>query len=138
MINLLFFLLFDMQRLEGVIDRVEGDYAVVVWDDLSLSDIPLEMVRPSAREGESLCIEVRGSLDGPWEATGEVMTPTRASLRPLPAPALVVDGLRYELAVRSPCRAPIPSPLVLAGPFTPTGKTAPAHRRSSHQQRNDP
>lgn len=42
---------------KGVIDRFEGDIAVVEFEDKTHEDIPKEKLPPGAREGDVLIIE---------------------------------------------------------------------------------
>ena len=38
----------------GIIDRIEGSYAVVEWQDRSISDLPTAMLPPGCGEGASI------------------------------------------------------------------------------------
>ena len=63
---LLAILLIQTIPVSGVVDRVEGDWAVVEWCGQALEDLPLKLLPRDLREGEPL----RASLDpdprGSW------------------------------------------------------------------------
>lgn len=79
-------------QLRGVVDRVEGDFAVVEWRDGSFADLPLALV-PGAAEGLEIRLHLRPSRDrnrltfavGHTEIAtplGPLALPRRGRLRP--------------------------------------------------------
>lgn len=56
-------LLFGL-RLSGVVDRIEGDFAVVEWAEGDLSDVPLSLLPERIEEGDTLVLRLRPRPDG--------------------------------------------------------------------------
>jgi hypothetical protein len=127
--------------LRGVIDRVEGDYAVVAWDDLALSDVPLGMVQGQVREGRSICLRALLDEQGPYVARGEALIPLPAwmpELDVLPAPSDLLEGARYAMDLRCPCPGPILQPSHLAAHLGPGPRKNPRGRSSAAHPPNQP
>jgi hypothetical protein len=96
-----------VRSLDGVVDRVEGDFLVVEWRDRSLSDLPRSFVEGEVLEGQSICIDAWVDGDGAWTAVGEVLQgPDGARPSLLPAPPLVEAGRRYAVHFALPCDRP--------------------------------
>ena len=43
--------------MEVIVDRIEGEYAVVEIDIFNITKIPMVLI-PNAKEGDTICIEV--------------------------------------------------------------------------------
>lgn len=46
-------------RVHGVVDRVEGDWAVVEWEGRSIGDLPLSALPSGVREGDGVVAVLR-------------------------------------------------------------------------------
>ena len=91
-------LLLGVHGLYGVVDRLEGGYAVVEWQDQTFSDVPLEQFARPVNEGQSVRMRLRAHRHGAWLAEGALLRlpagdPRRDPV--LPAPWGLTDGQRY-------------------------------------------
>ena len=48
--------------MKGVIDRIEGEYAVVELDDETMANIKLEIIPKDAKEGDVLIIDEENNI----------------------------------------------------------------------------
>jgi hypothetical protein len=120
----------------GVVDRIEGDWAVVEWPDRSVRDLPVSVFEQAPHEGCSVRVLLLTHPRGPWRLDGEDLC-LGACLPPLdftiPAPIGAAPDRRY-LAVFTV--VPPPEPGVAADPsgggrVVAGGSTQPptSHRR---------
>ena len=52
-------LLWSTLVLHGVVDRIEGDMAAVEWEGEAVGLVPVELLPPSAAEGDDVVLQVR-------------------------------------------------------------------------------
>ncbi len=79
-------------HIQGVVDRVEGRFAVVEWDESHLSDLPLSVIPYQVREGQLISLWLKPCGAGAWLAQedrflllsepGQVYVPAPRSLPP--------------------------------------------------------
>ncbi len=91
-------------RLSGVVDRVEGDLAVVEWSVDAFGELPVALLPPDTREGDHLSIIFDLSESGELVAVDEhrlaAVDGARAPpLIALPPEAPLRAGGRYDLRV---------------------------------------
>lgn len=96
-------LIFCLFQLYGVVDRVEGDLAVVEWRVDAFADLPLALLPPEVGEGDRLTVTLTATDHGPWLALDEhrLARLGGGSVPPLlvpPETSLHVGG-RYDLRV---------------------------------------
>lgn len=91
-------------RLWGVVDRVEGAYAVVEWQAEDLVDVPLSALPPDVGEGDRLYIrfglQERGSALALASGSVLLLGPGRAATVRLPGGSRLRPGRRYAMRVR--------------------------------------
>ena len=112
-------------RLTGVVDRIEGDIAVICWDDEHQAELPL-MAAPRLREGVGLVVHLRPSQNGALALTARSVASVGGPLS-LPPEARLEPGRRYRLRLRTqrvrpppwPRATPLPDRIDLRGPGTP-------------------
>lgn len=97
-------------RLAGVVDRIEGDQAVVCWDADHAAPLPLAVL-PPVSEGLRIIVRVRAAPAGLAARTPSELESTAG---PLHLPARLVPGRTYRLhfrtrPVRPPRRPPVAS-----------------------------
>jgi len=91
-------LFLGVHALHGVVDRLEGGYAVVEWQDQRFSDVPLEQFAQPVGEGQSVRLRLRAHRRGAWLAEGaQLRLPAGDPRRDpvLPAPRGLRNGQRY-------------------------------------------
>jgi hypothetical protein len=108
-------------RLTGVVDRIEGDQAVVCWDADRCTDIPLAVL-PLVQEGDGLVVQVR-TRRAPREAPD---APHRTSRTVRARTTHLHIRTRRARPTRRPRVAPLPDVFDLTGP----GATPDSHRSS--------
>lgn len=116
--------------LLGMVDRVEGDFAIVEWSTGEWSDVPRALWPAPLHEGEALTLQLRllgwRGVRGRLSMESELETPY-GNLA-LPPSALQPDRW-YRLTIRTEkCRTPAPSP---RGRAT-VASSAPRPSRSQH------
>jgi len=110
-------------RLAGVVDRIEGDQAVVCWGADLAAPLPLDLL-PPVSEGLGLVVRVRAAPTGFAAISPSDLDSTAG---PLHIPARLVPGRTYRLhfrtrPVRPPRRPPVaslPDVIDLSGAGTP-------------------
>lgn len=62
------------EELRGVIDRLEGDLAAIVFDDDQRLDLPLAELPDGAKAGDALVLRTGGSgtWQAAWSKSGEI------------------------------------------------------------------
>ncbi len=117
-------------RITGVIDRVEGDQAVIEWREDALTDLPLAILPPELREGDRLIfrfgLQERGAVLALESGEALLMGPGRPITVHLPLEARLRAGHRYRLRVRHTPSRPHPGVASRprqrpAGSITPRG-----------------
>ena len=58
--------LLGVSMLPGVVDRVEGDWAVVEWPDRSVRDLPMALFEQPPREGQAVRLWLLAHPRVPW------------------------------------------------------------------------
>ncbi len=53
-------------EVPGVVDRVEGSWALVEWPDRSCRDLPLALFEGSPQEGQIVVLRAWSHPQGPW------------------------------------------------------------------------
>jgi hypothetical protein len=112
-------------RLTGVVDRIEGEFAVVCWDAEHQAELPLAAA-PRLREGIGLVVRIRPSPDGVLALTARSVASHGGPLS-LPPAARLQPGRRYRLRLRTrrvrpppwPRATPLPGRIDLRGSGTP-------------------
>jgi hypothetical protein len=74
-------------RMHGVVDRIEGGYAVVEWEGAALGDIPVALLPADVGEGDKVVLRLRR---GPAR---DVLLPTASGVIELPE-ELLPRGVR--------------------------------------------
>lgn len=88
-------------RLDAVVDRVEGEVAVIEWRVGALADVPLGLLPPDTGEGDRLVVEIAPAAG----AEARAITPSALDLpgdgRPpvllLPPEVHLAPGLPYRI-----------------------------------------
>ena len=109
-------------RLTGVVDRVEGDVAVVCWGPDQQADLPLAAL-PRAREGAGLVLRVRPAPRGALALNPRALA-GRSGRLDLPVAARLEPGRTSRNHLRThrvrptprPPAAPLPDRIDLRGP----------------------
>lgn len=112
-------------RLTGVVDRIEGDQAVVCWDADHCTDLPLAVL-PRVQEGDGLVVQVRSprmARAGRGRTAAPLGRPPR--LQRARATHLQIRTRRVR-PPRRPRAASLPDVFDLTGP----GATPDSHRSS--------
>lgn len=116
-------------RLCGVVDRVEGAYAVVEWQVGELVDLPLSALPPELSEGDLLAVrfglQEHGSALALASGAVLLLGSERGATVRLPASSRLVPGRRYAMRVRR-LHPRLPS----GGTFRPRGRPAGTSRES--------
>ena len=55
----------------GVVDRIEGDWALVEWPDRSVRDLPVALFEAAPREGQAVRLWLLPHPLGPWRRLGD-------------------------------------------------------------------
>lgn len=103
-------------HLHGVVDRVEGDVAVVEWRADAFADLPLALMPAETTEGCHLTVTVGPAPDGPLLALDAhhlraAGGPHGAVTIALPPETSLRAGGHYALRVElNPAEAPSPLP----------------------------
>ena len=75
----------NLSGLRGVIDQIEGDFAVVVFDDEQRLDWPRRYLPENARPGDAVLVRVtrpdKDSLPGECDTSGQIAIAQNQSLR---------------------------------------------------------
>jgi hypothetical protein len=91
-------------RLCGVVDRVEGAYAVVEWQVGELVDLPLSALPPDVGEGDRLAVrfglQERGTALATTSGSVLLLGSGRATAVRLPERTRLHPGRRYAMRVR--------------------------------------
>jgi hypothetical protein len=58
-------------ELRGVIDQIEGDLVVVVFDDEQRLEWPRRFVSEDAKSGDAVIVRIAPADDGHWSGEGE-------------------------------------------------------------------
>lgn len=110
-------------QLCGTVDRIEGDLAVVEWQEGDLVDLPLAHLPRRLGEGDTVCLQLRASRRGRHRlaAEGEVVGP-RCRWQLPGSHAGLLHSFTTERALRlrssTPTRTPS-APLGAHGSTTP-------------------
>ncbi len=98
MTGLLLAALLGVSAQPGVIDRIEGDWAVVEWPDRSVRDLPLALFETTPRESQSVRAWLLVHPRGTWRVVGDDLC-MGSCLAPLdfsiPAPSGARSDRRY-------------------------------------------
>ena len=71
MTGLLLAALLGVGAQPGVVDRIEGDWAVVEWPDRSVRDLPVALFEQPPCEGQSVRAWLLTNPRGPWQVLGQ-------------------------------------------------------------------
>ena len=84
-----------------IVDRIEGEYAILEWENLALSSLHLSMLSFEPKEGMQLLIKVYPSPLGNTYAIGDDPG-VLYGLHPLviPMPNVVIAGLHYQYTIQ--------------------------------------
>ena len=83
------------------VDRIEGDYAIVEWEDLALSSLHLSMIPFVANEGMKLQISLYPTPFGNTYAINEDPGILHGEYPLLiPMPDIVFAGLHYQYHIK--------------------------------------
>jgi hypothetical protein len=69
--GLLLAALLGVHQQAGVVDRIEGDWAVVEWPDRTLRDTPTALFEQAPSEGCSVRLWLLAHPRGPWRLHGD-------------------------------------------------------------------
>lgn len=99
-------------RLSGVVDRIEGDVAVVEWREDAFGELPVSSLPPGVGEGDLLWVTLDADEHGPLVAIDEHRLSRADGARAPPTVGLPPEtplraGSRYALRVE---RAPAVEP----------------------------
>ncbi len=98
MTGLLLAALLGVSTQPGVVDRIEGDWALVEWPDRSVRDLPVALFEHPPREGQPVRLWLLPHPRGPWLRTGDELRLGRG-VPPLdftiPAPSGARTDRRY-------------------------------------------
>ena len=85
----------------GVVDRIEGELAVVEWTDGGWSDLPLELLPETTGDGDTVALSLRTRPRGSVHITGPhadlVITPSGSWRLPAPPPSFNRASLAASL-----------------------------------------
>lgn len=90
-----------MTKLLVIIDRIEGDYAILEWDNLALSSLHISMIPFEPKEGMRLLLKLYPTPLGNTYAIGEDPSILHGKY-PLviPFPNVVFAGLHYQYSIK--------------------------------------
>lgn len=71
MTGLLLAALLGVSTQPGVVDRIEGDWAVVEWPDRTLRDLPVALFDVPPAEGQTIRLWLLAHPRGPWQRRGD-------------------------------------------------------------------
>jgi hypothetical protein len=135
MTGLLLAALLGVSFQPGIIDRVEGDWAVVEWPDGSIGDVPVALFERPPRETQAVRLWLLAHPRGPWRRVGDVLR--LGSGEPpfdftIPAPTGAQSDRRYLVVLTVPppdpgVAADVQRERVVAGGSQPP--TPPTRRR---------
>jgi hypothetical protein len=54
----------------GVVDRIEGEWALVEWPDRSVREMPVALFQQPPREGQAVRLWLLAHPRGPWQLVG--------------------------------------------------------------------
>ena len=92
-------------QLTGVVDRIEGELAVVEWTDGGWSDLPLELLPETTGEGDTVALSLRTRPRGSVHITGPhadlVITHSGSWRLPAPLPLSTEQAWRLRSFTQS-------------------------------------
>ena len=94
-------LLFGGFVLHGVVDRIEGRYAVVEWG-AQVFDVPVELFDEPVAEGRPVVLRTRPHRHGAWQSSHgqlRLLAGSPSSDLVLPAPSGAPVGRRYVVSL---------------------------------------
>ena len=89
-----------MTQMVVIVDRIEGDYAILEWENLALSSLHVSMIPFSPTEGMQLRLEIFPTPFGNTYAIGEdpgVLHGEHPIV--IPFPNIVFAGLHYQYRI---------------------------------------
>ena len=87
-------------RLVAVVDRIEGDTAVLEWSAGVFADSPLDLLPQDTVEGDRLVAWLRPTASGPLAMHGPaIITPQGVLELPLQVP--IRPGNRYSILIKT-------------------------------------
>lgn len=98
MTGLLLAALLGVSAMPGVVDRIEGDWAVVEWPDRSVRDLPVALFEQPPREGQAVRMWLLSHPRGPWQMVDDELRLGRGTPPldfTLPAPEGARSDRRY-------------------------------------------